>query len=193
MSRLQDLSAVVARAQAGQPAALSELYSAYCEPLRRFCHTRLGDAELAQDCVQDTFLHAWQALPTVEYRGEAAFVAWLYTIANHKIIDSVRKRQRRQQLAVELEPQHADPRNEDSRRICDRLTVQAALRDLPSDQQHVITLKFFFGLSNQEIATTLGRSEGAVKALQHRGINRLHRMLEPKIPAALPEPAFNVS
>ena len=78
-----DLSALVAALRAGDPSALQALYELYAAPLLRFSAFRLGEAEAAQDVVQEVFIQVWQHARTFEYRGEAALVAWLYTIANH--------------------------------------------------------------------------------------------------------------
>jgi RNA polymerase sigma-70 factor (ECF subfamily) len=71
-----------------------------------------------------------------------------------------------------------DPLSLDTpRTICDQLMLREALGRLTLEQQQVVTLKFFAGLSNSEIAATLNRTEGAVKALQHRAIIRLQSIL----------------
>ena len=173
-----DLEFTIARARDGQPAAISELYALYGEAVRRYCYTRLGDLEVAQDCMQEVFLRIWKGVKTFEYRGDLSFTAWMYTIANNVLISHARKHKPIQHVSLTPELNLADGRHADTARtICDRLTLQDAIGQLTAEQQQVITLKFFVGLSNLEIATALDRTEGAVKALQHRAINRLQHLL----------------
>lgn len=173
-----DLENVVARARDGQPTAIAELYAAYGDAVRRYCYVRLNDLEVAQDCVQEVFLRIWRGIKTFEYRGDASFTAWMYTIANNVLISHARKHKGSQHVPLTPELNLADTRHADTARtIIDRITLREAINQLTSEQQHVVTLKFFVGMSNIEIAMALGRTEGAVKALQHRAINRLQHIL----------------
>jgi RNA polymerase sigma-70 factor (ECF subfamily) len=173
-----DLESLIARARDGQPVAISELYTLYGEAVRRYCYVRLGDIEVAQDCVQEVFLRIWKGVRTFEYRGDVSFTAWMYTIANNVLISHTRKQKPIQQVSLTPELNLTDVRHADTARtICDRLTLREAISQLTMEQQQVITLKFFVGLSNIEIASALERTEGAVKALQHRAINRLQHIL----------------
>ncbi len=173
-----DLQSIIARARDGQPAAISELYTTYGEAVRRYCYVRLGDLEVAQDCVQEVFLRIWKGIKTFEYRGDLSFTAWMYTIANNVVISHTRKQKPIQQISLTPELNLTDARHADTARtICDRITLREAIGQLTHEQQQVITLKFFVGMSNLEIAVALERTEGAVKALQHRAINRLQHLL----------------
>lgn len=172
-----NLAAVIADARAGQSYAMQQLYEQYAQPIYRFCYKRLGDIEAAQDAMHDVWVQVWRTIATIEYRGEAAFMAWLYTIANNTVINVFRKRKKVQHVALdeaESRVASADP----ARSIVDHLALQQAIAQLTSDQQQVIALKFFGGLSNAEIGEVLGRNEGAVKALQHRALARLSKILE---------------
>jgi RNA polymerase sigma-70 factor, ECF subfamily len=176
-----DLPSSIARAREGNPQGIRELYDAYADPVRRYCLIRLGDAEAAQDCVQEVFVCIWKGIKNFEYRGDVSFTAWLYTIANNVLVSSIRKRKRTQQVPLTPELNLTDPKSFDTARsVCERLALRQAVSKLTAEQQQVIILKFFVGLSNLEIAEILGRTEGAVKALQHRAINRLHQMLLPE-------------
>lgn len=173
-----DLPSAIARAREGNPQAIRELYDVYSDPVRRYCYVRLADSEAAQDCVQEVFLCIWKGVKNFEYRGDLSFTAWMYTIANNVLVSYVRKRKRVQLVSLTPELNLTDPRSNDSARsICERLALREAIGQLTSEQQQVITLKFYVGLTNLEIAEILGRSEGAVKALQHRAINRLQQIL----------------
>lgn len=173
-----DLATVTMRARNGDSYAIHELYEAYADQLRRYCYNRVGDIDVAQDCVQEVFVRVWKSINTFEYRGEPSFLGWLYTIANNVVITYIRQQKRNPSAFGDPDLNLADPRNTDSPlAICDRIVLAQAIGELTAEQQQVITLKFFVGLSNLEIAEGLNRTEGAVKALQHRAINTLGRIL----------------
>jgi RNA polymerase sigma-70 factor (ECF subfamily) len=179
-----DLRAIIARAHEGNTSALQELYDAYGDPVRRYCYVRLGDIEAAQDCTQEVFLCIWKGIHKFEFRGDLSFTAWLYTIANNVLVSYVRKRNRAQHVPLTAELNITDTKSLDTARtICDRLMLREAISRLTIEQQQVITLKFFVGLSNLEIAAALNRTEGAVKALQHRAICRLQNILANEHPS----------
>lgn len=183
MPSSSDLSSAIRRAREGQPQALREIYDVYAELLFRYCYNRLHDAEAAQDCVQEIFMKAWKGIKTFEERCEHSLTAWLYTIANHVVVSYLRKHNRRRALSLsaELQPDIAQI-TDLAGTICDRLALRQAISQLTDEQQHVITLKFFVGLSNREISMVVRRSEGAVKALQYRALGRLLRLLAPEQP-----------
>lgn len=178
LPNLPDLPALLARARDGNPMAIRELYEAYGAAVHRYCYVRLGDREAAQDCTQEVFVHLWQGAQNFEYRGAASFTAWVYTIASHTVASYGRKRLRAHHVSLTPALNLADDRSSDTAStICERATLCEALRHLTVEQQQVITLKFFGGLSNRELAIALGRSEGAIKALQHRALHRLQQLL----------------
>ncbi len=174
-----DLQPLVLRARAGQPAAITELYAVYGDAVYRYCYVRLNDRDAAQDCVQDVFVRIWRGVSTFDYRGDGSFMAWMYTIAHHVVVSHVRTHKRMPHVPLTPELNIADVQHPDTARtIVDRLWLRDAISHLTPEQQQVITLKFFVGLSNSDIATAVGRTEGAVKALQHRAITRLHHLVQ---------------
>ena len=176
-----DLASIISRTRAGQSQAMSELYDAFAELLFRYCCARLNDREAAQDCVQEAFIRVWRGIKTFDYRGDPSFTGWLYTITNHVVVSYIRKRARSQATSFDSGFQLAAAQPFDlAGTVCDRLALYQALSQLTNEQQHVIMLKFFAGLSNHEIATVIHRTEGAVKALQHRAISRLAQLLTPE-------------
>lgn len=178
MSEQPDLSAIVAEITEGDPDAMQALYDLYATQLFRFCLFRIGDPEAAQDVLQEVFVQAWHGLRKFEYRGEAAFVAWLHKIANNAVINHVRKRKRQPSISLSLYSDWPQLHGPDiARSVCERLELRQAVKRLSPDQQHVVALRYFAGLSNGETALVLGRTEGAIKALHHRALLRLHRLL----------------
>ena len=174
-----DLQPLVLRARAGQPAAIAELYALYGDAVRRYCYVRLNDRDDAQDCVQEVFVRIWRGVSTFDYRGDGSFMAWLYTIAHHVVISHVRTQHRRPHVPLTPELINANVQHADTTGTSvDRVWVRDAIHQLTPEQQQVVTLKFFVGMSNIDIATAVGRTEGAVKALQHRAITRLHQLVQ---------------
>jgi RNA polymerase sigma-70 factor (ECF subfamily) len=176
-----DLSNIIARAQSGDAGAFGDLYVRYAGQILRYLYVRTREHESAQDLTQEVFVRVIKGIGGFEFRGEKSFLGWLYTIAGNVLIGQAR---RKRAVATPLDEsiELADPRSqEEVLSVFDRMEIQQAIRQLTDDQQHVLTLKFFAGLSNQEIAATLGRSEGAVKALQHRALQALQVILEQNV------------
>jgi RNA polymerase sigma-70 factor (ECF subfamily) len=166
--------------------AIQELYTYYGAAVQRYCYARLGTLEAAQECTQDVFVRVWKHVPSFEYRGEPSFISWLYTIAHRLVIRDVRKRQHTPSLALTPDLDGLiDQRSDLADTICNRLALVEALDQLTGMHHQVLILKFFGGFSNLEIAAALGRSEGAIKALQHRALARLQQLLtaEPTAPS----------
>lgn len=173
-----DLSQIIARAQKGESNAFGELYDRYASMILRFLYIRTRETESAKDLTQEVFMRVMKGIRTFEYRGEKSFLGWLYTIAHNVMIAQARRKQS-QLTSLDDSIDLIDPRSHE--RVIgafERVLLQHAISQLTSDQQQVLTMKFFADLTNQEIATVLGRSEGAVKALQHRALHSLQQILE---------------
>jgi RNA polymerase sigma-70 factor (ECF subfamily) len=135
------------------------------------------DQEGAQDLTQEVFVRVIKGIGGFEYRGEKSFLGWLYTIANNVLIGQAR---RKRAISTPLDDsiEIVDPRSQEAvLSIYDRVALQQAISQLTLDQQQVLTLKFFGDMTNNEIATLIGRSEGAVKALQHRALQSLQQIM----------------
>jgi len=159
---------LVERSRGGDRDAFAELYRFFHAPIFRLARFRLGPG--AEDAVSETFLRAWRALP--RYRSTVApFGAWLYGIARHVVADQ-RKAMRREEPRSTLPERASDPTT------VERLTLMRAIERLPRAQRYVIEAKFLVGLTNAELAAALGKSTGAINALQWRGLRALQRMLE---------------
>jgi RNA polymerase sigma-70 factor (ECF subfamily) len=165
-----------------EPAAVSRLYTAYAPALFRFFMAAVGDRHQAEDLTGTTFVGAIEGLPRF-YGPIEALGGWLFQIARHDLYDF-----RRRQARSRVEPLDdylpeaaaaagaADPEE----LAIDRLEgsrVVAALRELSPDQREVLLLRMAGGLTAPEVAETLGKTTGAVKALQHRGLTSLARVL----------------
>ncbi|UCC63799.1 MAG: sigma-70 family RNA polymerase sigma factor [Anaerolineae bacterium] len=172
-----DESALVQRARRLDRTAIRALYRRHVQAIYRYIYYRIGDASTADDLTAEVFLRAIEGLPDYEPRG-VPFAAWLYRIAQARVADHFRREQR----AAKAPLKEDRPSGEDSllTQVEGSLyhqELRAAIRKLTPDQGQVIVLKFVEGLSNAEVAHILGKTEGAVKSLQHRALNALQRLM----------------
>lgn len=171
-----DLAAVLA-AQADR-AAFAVLYRRYLDRVYGYCFYLLGDHHDAEDVTERTFLAALGAIDRFRDEG-ATFRAWLFRIAHNQLVNALRGRGRRVTTPLDAVPEPAggeDPagaldRADDARR------VRRALDELSEERRQVIVLRFVDGLSAREIGEVLGRSEGAIRVLQHRALRELATLL----------------
>jgi len=173
---------LVLQAQAGNAEAFGQLYDAYMERIYRFVYFRVEDQQTAEDLTSQVFLRAWNNLDRFRL-GRTPYLAWLYTIAHNAVIDHYRTRKVTTALEdVRLsQPDYAEVVENDIDFAVEMNSIKSAMQTLTDDQQHVLTLKFIEGMSNDEIARYLGKREGAVRALQMRGLRALAKQLEEKM------------
>lgn len=173
-----ELRGIITRAKSGDAGAFGELYSRYASLILRYLYARLREQESAQDLTQEVFVRVIKGIGGFEFRGEKSFLGWLYTIAGNVLIGQAR-RKRAISTPLDESLELVDPHGQDAvHSIFDRVALQQAITQLTEDQQQVLALKFFADMTNQEIAAALGRTEGAVKALQHRALHALQQILE---------------
>jgi RNA polymerase sigma-70 factor, ECF subfamily len=175
-------AANLAAARRREPAAVSRIYTAYAPALFRFFMAAVGDRHQAEDLTGTTFVSAIEGLPRF-YGPIEALGGWLFQIARHDLYDH-----RRRQARARIEPLEdhlpeaaaaagADDPEELAIERLEGSRVMAALRELSDDQREVLLLRMAGGLTAPEVAETLGKTTGAVKALQHRGLASLARVL----------------
>jgi RNA polymerase sigma-70 factor (ECF subfamily) len=157
-------------------ACFARLYEDNFERVYAFIVRRVHDRDQAQDLTADVFHSALKNLARFEWRG-IPFAAWLYRIAANAIADQSKHAAQRE--AIELcnipEP---DPSNDtDLAEVEDRARLFRLVEKLPADQRRVITMRFAHQKSIAEIAKEMGRSEGAIKQLQFRGLQSLRTMV----------------
>ena len=172
---------LIQRAQGGDVAAIGDLYDRHHESIFKYLWLRVGDRQAAEDLTGDVFIRMMSALPNYRFAG-APFRAWLYRIAHNLIVDHIRRANLRTSVpleAIEEQAHDNDPRAVVEHKLqVERL--QQALMQLDQNQREVVALRFVVGLSLQEVAQVIGRTEAAVKSLQHRGLAALRHTLSEK-------------
>ena len=153
----------VAAAARGDRRAFERLYRKHVGPVHALCLRLAGPRERAEDCVQETFIAAWRALPRFESRSR--FSTWLHRIA----VNTVMGRQRG--LAARLETVTDEPAEWLDRRAVDdlpALDVEAAIAALPDGARYVLVMVGLYGFSHEEAAAALNIAVGTSKAQLHR-------------------------
>jgi RNA polymerase sigma-70 factor, ECF subfamily len=197
VSKVGLTAADLVAARLREPAALTRIYTAYAPALFRFFMASVSDRHLAEDLTGSTFVSAIEGLP--KFRGPVeALGGWLFQIARHDLYDHRRKqsRSRIEPLDDNLTEAAASDATVDPEELAiDRLEgsrVMGALRELSPDQREVLLLRMAGGMTAPEVAAVLGKTTGAVKALQHRGLASLARVLglrSPDEPQERPYPS----
>ena len=161
------------------PNAFGELYDRFVERVYRYLYFRTGSHPEAEDLTEQVFLKAWEAVGRYRWQGRP-FVAWLYRLAHNSHIDHVRSQRPTTSLTNDERPlELASPAAAvELARALDADLLSRALGELTVDQQQVIVMKFIDGLDNEQIAQSMDKREGAIRALQMRALSSLRRVLE---------------
>jgi len=153
------------------PRRFADLYERYFDRVYAFALTRAGERAAAEDITADTFRQAFENLSRFQWRG-VPFSAWLLRIAANAAADYYHRVSREQGLPAMASDDDTSWEN----RLIEvetRTQLSQLVRRLPMDQRRVIQMRFADELSISEVAQAMGRSEGAVKALQHRAMETL--------------------
>jgi RNA polymerase sigma-70 factor (ECF subfamily) len=161
--------------------ALSEIYDRYELKIYNYIYRRTSNQTLAEDLTAQVFLKMLEAIHN-DKTWHSSFSGWLYRIAHNLVIDHYRMRDRQKQVSIDDVPVMPDPGNnpvQAAEIALDSEYLRSAIRRLTDDQAQVISLRFLEGYSFNEIATMMGKTEGAVKALQHRAVSTLRQLMVP--------------
>ena len=170
------------RAGQGDRAAFAELYERYVDRIFRYIYFKVGVTADTEDLTSQTFLKAWDAVGEYEWRNHP-FGAWLFRIAHNLVVDYHRARRPVVTLddaTPQLEHQASNDEIRPERVLAEMLTtdrVRHAIERLTEEQQQVLVLRFFEGLSTGEVAEILGKRRGAIRGLQFRALGALRDML----------------
>ncbi|MCE5254876.1 MAG: sigma-70 family RNA polymerase sigma factor [Actinomycetia bacterium] len=164
----------------GEESAIEALYRTHFDVIYRYVFLRLGSPSAAEDVTSQVFLGMVQGLRRYRDQGRP-FVAWLYGIAQKQIAFYQRGQRRTPEpvdldAAAELVSHTAGPEPTAEQRQM-RMAIVRALREVPEGQREVIMLRYILSLSVAETASVVGRTEGAVKQLQLRGLATLKDIL----------------
>jgi RNA polymerase sigma-70 factor (ECF subfamily) len=168
---------LIRRAQEFDQEALSWLYELFYPKLYNYAYLQLGSVQQAEDLASEVLLRVLESLKGYRFRG-VPLSAWVFRIARNYLIDLNRRRQRRPQVSLyegipsdEVSPHAA------AERAIAQSELRLALTKLTEEQRQVIILKFVECMDNASVARVLGRSQGAVKSLQHRALVSLRKIL----------------
>lgn len=176
---VQDEETLVKLAQRRDEQAFSRLYEAYFDRIYRYIAIRIGDKTEAEDMTQQVFLKSLQSISSYKWTGKP-FSAWLFRIAHNQVVDHLRKKTKRATVPIEEVPPIVAPGRDPEEMVEMKLDVEQvarATRELTEAQREVISLRFAGGFSIAEVAQTMGKSQGAIKALQHSAILALRKKL----------------
>lgn len=165
---------LVQRAKEGDKTAFVALYERYQPPVFTYIFYRVDEQALAEDLTAEVFVRMVSKIHT--YRAASPLLAWLYTIARNLITDHYRQASRKTHLIERTAMSPIDPAAEAHRRMREA-ELRTALKRLTEEQRQVVILKFIERRSNLQIASLLGKTEGAIKSLQHRALDSLRRLL----------------
>ena len=153
-----------------------QLYERYFDRVYAFAITRTRDRAAAEDVTAETFRRALQNLCHFQWRG-VPFSAWLFRIAANAASDLLRQEARHTPLDS-LPEDEWEPWETRLIEVEQRTRLIELVKRLPKDQRRVIFMRFVDRRRNREIAQAMGRSEGAVKALQFRALQSLRAWVE---------------
>ena len=175
--QVQDEQSLVRRAQEHDQEAFAQLYEKHFDRIYRYVALKIGDKVEAEDMTQQVFLNALQSISSFRWKG-TPFSAWLFRIAHNQAVDYLRKKAK--QATVPLDESLAS--NDSNPQLAAEYSLDieqlvSATKRLTEAQREVIALRFAGELSTAQVAQVMGKSQGAVKALQHSAIAALRKAL----------------
>jgi RNA polymerase sigma-70 factor (ECF subfamily) len=170
-------SHLIRQAQAGDRSAFAALYDRHQPDVYSYLYYRVSDQSIAEELTAEVFCRMVEKIEHFQHRGKP-ILAWLYTIARNLLADHYRQARRANlPLTERLAAREGNPAQAAEKQLtadCLRL----ALHRLTQEQREVIIGKFVQGRSNAEVGAILGKSEGAIKSLQHRALAALRRAID---------------
>ncbi len=173
------LIALVELARGGDSEAFGLLYDHYQSSVYRFLFYRTRSSQLAEDLTSETFFRALRSMSNFRWQGKD-FGAWLMTIARNLATDHFKAGRTRLELTTEDMGVHDDATEGPEASVLAGLTnniLLGALKALPDEQRDCLVMRFLQGMSIAETAAVLGRSDGAIKQLQLRGVRNLAKLM----------------
>lgn len=175
LARLEE-SDLVERARALDADAWDALYALHYPALHRYAYLRLRDHAAADDIAAETFLEAVRGIGRYQHRG-LPFRAWLFRIAHNVTADARARVTRRPAGSIDEASESAGAQPDFAEELERSVDLLNAIEALTPEQQQVIQLRYFAGLSLAETAAATRRNVGAVKSIQHRALQRLRSLM----------------
>ncbi|MFC1957814.1 sigma-70 family RNA polymerase sigma factor [Chloroflexota bacterium] len=174
---MQEEESLVQRAKQGDQQAFARLYEEHFDKIYRYLALKIGDRMEAEDMTQQVFLSALRSISSFKWKG-VPFTAWLFRIAHNQMVDYLRRKSKQPATLIDESSVSGDSDPQSmAEHSLDIEQLLLATRRLTEAQREVISLRFAGGLSIIEVAKTMGKSQGAVKALQHSAVVALRRIL----------------
>src|SRR5579884_1622348 len=172
------ISDLVERASKGSGEAFGQLYTIYVDRIYNYIYYKTGHSSDAEDLTEQVFIKAWEAIRRFRFEGKP-FAAWLFKVARNVVIDHYRTRKSNSDLSEVISAIAHEGDTEDlAQWRASAQLLMSTIRRLTDEQQQVILLKFIDGMDNTEISATMGKKEGAIRALQYRALLALQRILQ---------------
>ncbi len=156
--------------------AWAEIYRRHAQQVYAYIYYRLGDQHTAEDLAADVFVKAIAGIGGYVWRG-TPLLAWLYRIAHNVTADYRKSAARRSRRMAVGEPGDIVDSDDALGAFESQSDMMSAIATLTEEQQQVIVLRFYQGMSTAQVAVVVGKPESAVKALQARGLRSLRRAL----------------
>ena len=162
--------------------AFAQLYEVTYRRVFGYVLARVGEQAAAEDLLQEVYLAALQAIGRFRGRTEGEFIGWLLKIAHGKVMDRFRLQYRHPERQTSDVPQSdvADPLDAIDQRL-GLNAISDALSQLTEDQRNVVLNRLVLGLDLEETSKAMGKNVGSIKALQHRALANLAKILTPGV------------
>jgi len=160
--------------------AFGQLYDMYVDRVYRYIYYRVGNVADAEDLTQQVFLKAWQAIGRYK-KTKSPFLAWLMTISHNMVVDFYRTKKDNTNLENNITSGDSESSPEKvAEAQFEQKRLRQAILQLRGDNQQVVLLRLIEGFQFKEIASLLGKSEGAIRVILHRALVKLRQILEKK-------------
>lgn len=171
-----NLDKLVEKAKSGDAQAFGQIYDALVKSVFRYIYYRVEEA-IAEDLTEETFLKVWQNLKKYK-KGKHPFSSWVFKIAHNLVVDYYRRNKTTEMIEETVADQktESNPHHQINIKLT-KIRLRKVIRQLPENYQQVIILKYINELDNKEIANVIGKSEGAVRTIQFRALDRLKSLL----------------
>lgn len=170
----QNLEKLVTEAQAGSEQAFHELYALLVDRLFAYTVSRVRNRDEAMDIVQEIFIDIWKALPRFTYQTDGHVYGFVFLVAKRKLAKHYANRK----ITVPLEDVDLSDMYEfDTDSLSDAQTITKAMEHLSERDREVLTLRYWSGLSFQEIADMLEEKETTVKVRHHRALEKMSTII----------------